>query len=61
MGHTNPQRRARVMMKFLELAQRDYDKLADLLAREHARPFPTPGAISSAASKWSNSLAAYRI
>ena len=27
---TNPQRRARVMMKFLELAQRDYDKLADL-------------------------------
>ena len=32
---TNPQRRARVMMKFLELAQRDYDKLADLLAREH--------------------------
>ena len=30
---TNPQRRARVMMKFLELAQRDYDKLADVLAR----------------------------
>src|SRR5713226_4984547 len=34
-GATNPQRRARVLMKFLELAQRDYDKLADLLAREH--------------------------
>src|SRR5437763_10001872 len=34
---TNPQRRARVMMKFLELAQRDYDKLADLLAREHGK------------------------
>src|SRR6266436_6388203 len=33
-GATNPQRRARIMMKFLELAQRDYDKLADLLARE---------------------------
>jgi malonate-semialdehyde dehydrogenase (acetylating)/methylmalonate-semialdehyde dehydrogenase len=30
---TNPQRRARVMMKFLELANRDYDKLADVLAR----------------------------
>ncbi len=31
---TNPQRRARVMMKFVELVQRDYDKLAELLARE---------------------------
>src|ERR1700745_4472614 len=34
---TNPQRRARVMMKFLELVQRDYDRLADLLAREHGK------------------------
>jgi malonate-semialdehyde dehydrogenase (acetylating)/methylmalonate-semialdehyde dehydrogenase len=34
---TNPQRRARVMMKFLELANRDYDKLADCLAREHGK------------------------
>src|SRR5262245_25414361 len=34
---TNPQRRARVLMKFLELAQRDYDKLADCLAREHGK------------------------
>src|SRR5580698_2187132 len=39
-GNTNPQRRARVMMKFLELAQRDYDKLADLLAREHGKTVP---------------------
>src|SRR3954462_6276256 len=39
-GATNPQRRARVMMKFLELAQRDYDKLADLLAREAGKPVP---------------------
>src|SRR5437667_1387369 len=39
-GATNPQRRARVMMKFLELAQRDYDKLADLLAREHGKTVP---------------------
>ena len=39
-GATNPQRRARVMMKFLELAQRDYDKLADLLAREHGKTIP---------------------
>src|SRR5262245_7763655 len=34
---TNPQRRARVLMRFLELAQRDYDKLADCLAREHGK------------------------
>ncbi len=34
---TNPQRRARVLMKFLDLAQRDYDKLADCLAREHGK------------------------
>src|SRR6266699_1620269 len=37
---TNPQRRARIMMKFLELAQRDYDKLADVLAREHGKTVP---------------------
>jgi len=34
---TNPQRRARVLMKFLELAHRDYDTLADCLAREHGK------------------------
>ena len=28
------------MMKFLELAQRDYDQLADLLAREHGKTVP---------------------
>src|SRR5437773_6981246 len=39
-ANTNPQRRARVMMKFLELAQRDYDKLADMLAREHGKTVP---------------------
>ncbi|MFG1401928.1 CoA-acylating methylmalonate-semialdehyde dehydrogenase [Xanthobacter sediminis] len=37
---TNPQRRARVMMKFLELVQRDYDALAELLAREHGKTIP---------------------
>ncbi|MBX9709654.1 MAG: CoA-acylating methylmalonate-semialdehyde dehydrogenase [Xanthobacteraceae bacterium] len=37
---TNPQRRARVLMKFLELAHRDYDKLADMLAREHGKTIP---------------------
>src|SRR3954470_14351202 len=37
---TNPQRRARVLIKFLELANRDYDKLADCLAREHGKTIP---------------------
>src|SRR6266699_3338679 len=39
-ANTNPQRRARVMMKFVELVQRDYDKLADVLAREHGKTVP---------------------
>ncbi len=34
---TNPQRRARVLMKFLDLANREIDSLADLLAREHGK------------------------
>ena len=33
----NPQRRARVFMKFLELVGREMDTLADLLAREHGK------------------------
>ena len=39
-GATNPQRRARVMMKFLELIARETDALADLLAREHGKTIP---------------------
>ncbi len=34
---TNPQRRARVLMKFLELVARDNDKIADVIAREHGK------------------------
>jgi malonate-semialdehyde dehydrogenase (acetylating)/methylmalonate-semialdehyde dehydrogenase len=34
---TNPQRRARVMMKFLELIAKETDSLAELLAREHGK------------------------
>ena len=34
-GATNPQRRVRVLMKFLELVARDNEALAELLAREH--------------------------
>jgi malonate-semialdehyde dehydrogenase (acetylating)/methylmalonate-semialdehyde dehydrogenase len=36
-GATNPQRRARVLMKFLELIARNNDELADILAREHGK------------------------
>src|ERR1700680_3508245 len=34
---TNPQRRARVMFKFLELVQRELDDLAALLSSEHGK------------------------
>ncbi|MBV8744311.1 MAG: aldehyde dehydrogenase family protein, partial [Xanthobacteraceae bacterium] len=34
---TNPQRRARVMFKFLELVQNEYDSLAKLLSSEHGK------------------------
>src|SRR5690606_33973056 len=37
---TNPQRRARVLMKFLELVARDNDMLAEILAREHGKTIP---------------------
>jgi malonate-semialdehyde dehydrogenase (acetylating)/methylmalonate-semialdehyde dehydrogenase len=36
---TNPQRRARVMLKFLELIQPEFDDLARLLASEHGKVF----------------------
>src|SRR6201990_694309 len=35
----NPQRRARVMFKFLELIQKEYDDLARLLSSEHGKVF----------------------
>ncbi|SDQ90617.1 CoA-acylating methylmalonate-semialdehyde dehydrogenase [Pseudovibrio sp. Tun.PSC04-5.I4] len=39
-GATNPQRRARVMMKFVGLLNRDMDKLAETLSREHGKTIP---------------------
>ncbi|MGL5117056.1 MAG: aldehyde dehydrogenase family protein, partial [Beijerinckiaceae bacterium] len=36
----NPQRRARVLMKFLDLIARDNDALAEILAREHGKTIP---------------------
>ncbi len=38
-GATNPQRRARVMMKAVSLINRDMDKLAEALSREHGKTF----------------------
>jgi malonate-semialdehyde dehydrogenase (acetylating) / methylmalonate-semialdehyde dehydrogenase len=37
---TNPQRRARVLMKFVDLLHRDMDKLAEMLSREHGKTIP---------------------
>ena len=37
---TNPQRRARVLFKFLDLCQREYDNLAALLSSEHGKTIP---------------------
>src|SRR5262249_16634949 len=34
---TNPQRRARIMFRFLELVNREYDSLAALLSSEHGK------------------------
>ncbi|MEO1561991.1 MAG: CoA-acylating methylmalonate-semialdehyde dehydrogenase [Pseudomonadota bacterium] len=39
-GATNPQKRARVMMKFVGLLMRDMDKLAEALSREHGKTIP---------------------
>jgi malonate-semialdehyde dehydrogenase (acetylating)/methylmalonate-semialdehyde dehydrogenase len=37
---TNPQKRARVLMKFVELLHRDMGKLAEALSREHGKTIP---------------------
>ncbi len=39
-GATNPQRRARVMMAFGALINRDMDKLAEAVSREHGKTLP---------------------
>jgi acyl-CoA reductase-like NAD-dependent aldehyde dehydrogenase len=46
---TNPQRRARVLMKFLELIAREMDPLAELLAANTAKRSPTPRATGGVA------------
>ncbi|MGH1477452.1 MAG: CoA-acylating methylmalonate-semialdehyde dehydrogenase [Geminicoccales bacterium] len=37
---TNPQRRGRVLMEFVRLLNRDMDKLAEALSREHGKTIP---------------------
>ncbi len=37
---TNPQRRARILMKFLDLVAQNTNELADILAREHGKTVP---------------------
>jgi malonate-semialdehyde dehydrogenase (acetylating) / methylmalonate-semialdehyde dehydrogenase len=37
---TNPQRRARVMMRFVELLNRDMAHLAEAISREHGKTYP---------------------
>ena len=39
-GATNPQRRARVLMEFVHLLNRDMEKLAEALSREHGKTIP---------------------
>ena len=39
-GATNPQRRARVMMKFADLINQHMDELAELVSREHGKTIP---------------------
>ncbi|WP_170760438.1 CoA-acylating methylmalonate-semialdehyde dehydrogenase [Ruegeria lacuscaerulensis] len=39
-GATNPQKRARVMMKMVALMNRDMDELAEALSREHGKTIP---------------------
>ncbi|MEM6740993.1 MAG: CoA-acylating methylmalonate-semialdehyde dehydrogenase, partial [Pseudomonadota bacterium] len=39
-GATNPQRRARVLMEFVRLLNRDMEKLAEALSREHGKTLP---------------------
>ncbi len=39
-GATNPQRRARVMMKFGQLLNENMDRLAEVISREHGKTLP---------------------
>ena len=57
---TNPQRRARVIMKFVELINRDMDKLAEALSREHGKTLPDARGDVTRASRSPSSASAPR-
>ncbi len=57
----NPQRRARVLMKFLALVTRDMEELARLLSSEHGKTIADARVTSSVASRSLSSLSASRI
>ena len=57
----NPQRRARVMFKFLELVQKEFEPLAKLLSSEHGKTIPDARGDIQRGSRWSNSPVASRI
>ena len=57
----NPQRRARVLMKFNELIGRHMDELTELLAREHGKTVIDARATFSAAPRCSKCRSARRI
>lgn len=47
----NPQRRARVLMKFVDLVNKNIDELAELLSLEHGKTVPDARVTCSAASR----------
>ena len=53
-ANTNPQRRVRVMMKFLELVRATMTARPNCWPANTAKPFPTRRAIFCAVSKWWN-------
>ncbi|GAP56190.1 methylmalonate semialdehyde dehydrogenase [acylating] 2 [Arthrobacter sp. Hiyo6] len=59
-GAMNPQRRGRILLKFVDLVNENLDELAALLSSEHGKTFRTPRGTSSAASKWWSSQPAPR-
>jgi acyl-CoA reductase-like NAD-dependent aldehyde dehydrogenase len=54
----NPQRRARVMMRFVDVINKNIDELAELLSLEHGRRSLTRAVTSNVASRSSSSPSA---
>ena len=58
---TNPQRRARVMFKFLDLVQKEFDTWPNSCPPSTERRFPTHAATFNVALKWWSSPAGFPI